>query len=207
LKPLTAVPGSDFEPAWSPDGKRIAFTSLRDGAKDIYILMLDSGEVTRLTTVAGNGWQENSQPAWSPFGNQIIFTVKRFGAYQIWIMSDTGQSTTQLTRSGSELWDYLPAWGSDGETIIFNQRNLAAGLPWFMTIRYEDRDSKKPARLELQAPIEDVQFSPDGLWITFEGVVDVGNRDIFFSAIDGGGVTRLTADPADEFDPVWRPIQ
>jgi Tol biopolymer transport system component len=75
-----------------------------------------------------------------------------------------------------------------------------------MSIRYEDRDTKKPTQLDLQPPIEDVQFSPDGHWIVFEGAAEAGNRDIFFSTISGGDITRLTTDPTDEFDPVWRPM-
>ena len=65
---------------------------------------------------------------------------------------------------------------------------------------------KNPTRLDFQPPIEDVQFSPDGLWIVFEGAAEAGNYDIFFSTITGGNLTRLTNDPMIEFDPVWRPV-
>ena len=75
-----------------------------------------------------------------------------------------------------------------------------------MSIRYEDRDTKSPARLDFQRPIEDVEFSPDGLWIIFESVdSNDGNRDIYFMMVSGGNRTRLTLDPAVDFDPTWRP--
>ncbi len=206
LKQLTTAPGPDYDPAWAPDGKRIAFTSMRDGRKEIYILTIESGVVTRLTNSKGD--IENMQPSWSPFGNQIAYTVKRFGAYQVWVMSDTGQSNVQIARSGPQLWDYLPVWGPDGETLLFNQRDLGPTRPWLLTIRYEDRESKSPTQLaDFPKPIENVEFSLDGLWLVYESLDNDFNRDIYFMTISGGDRTRLTTDPAVEFDPVWRPIK
>jgi Tol biopolymer transport system component len=201
---LTTIPGADFDPAWAPDGKRIAFASLRDGRKEIYVLNVDSGAVTRLTNTTGD--VENSQPSWSPLGNQIAYTVKRVGAYQIWSMSDTGQGNVQIVRSGQQLWDFAPVWMPDGETILFNQRNLGPSQPWLMTIRFEDREKVDPTMLDWPTPIENVQFSPDGLWMVFEGQNDLGNRDIYFMTITGGDRTRLTNDPKTDFDPVWKPV-
>ncbi len=203
-KALTTIPGADFDPAWSPDGNRIAFTSMRDGRKEIYVLTLSTLAVTRLTNTTGD--IENSQPSWSPLGNQIVYTVKRVGAYQIWSMSDTGQGSAQVVRSGQDLWDFAPVWVPDGETILFNQRYKGPTLPWLMSIRFEDRETKDPIKLDLQKPIENVQFSPDGLWIVFEGLDNFSNRDIYFMTITGGDRTRLTNDPKSDFDPAWKPV-
>jgi len=206
LTPISTAPGGDFDPAWAPDGNRIAFTSLRDGHKEIYVLTLDNMQATRLTESDTD--EENSQPAWSPFGNQIAFVKKRFGALQVWTMTDTGQNQTQMVRSGQQLWDFYPVWSPDGEYILFSQRQVnVSSLPWLMQIRYEERDEQVASRLKLGiAGIENLHYSADGFWMVYEGVDDRDNKDIYYMTASGATRTRLTTDPRDDFDAVWRPI-
>jgi serine/threonine protein kinase len=206
LEQLSMETGGDYDPAWSPKGERIAFTSLRDGIKEIYVLALDSKLATRLTTSSLD--EENNQPAWSPFGNQIVFVKKRVGALQIWAMTDTGQNSIQVVRSGQELWDSEPVWAPDGETIFFTQRQAKVpSLSWIMQIRYEDRQTQAAMRPKLGVVgIENLHFSPDGLWMIYEGVDDRGNKDIYYMTTGGEVRTRLTTDPGDDFDPAWRPL-
>jgi TolB protein len=203
IKQLMSVPGADFDPTWSSDGKQIAFTSLRDGNKQIYTLDLDSLAVTRLTKVDAN--VENSEPAWSPDGTKIAYLVRRVGTYQVWVMTSTGQDNVQLAHSGQDLWDYLPTWSSDGKVIVFSERRTSGNpRPWLMSVQYADDGSV--AKLNyFPTPIEDVEFSPDGLWIAFEGMDVEGNRDVYMMTITGGMRTRLTNDLELDFDPAWRP--
>jgi serine/threonine protein kinase/Tol biopolymer transport system component len=202
LKQLTPAPGSDFDPAWSPDGEQIAFTSVRDGFRQIYSLDVDTLDVTLLTNTTDA--VESSQPAWSPDGRRIAYTVKRVGAYQVWAMTDTGQEPIQLARSGQDLWDFLPSWSADGATIFFSQRRQGPFRPWLMKVNFQDL-GQNPRRLDFPTPIEDISISPDGLWMVFEGMDGDGNRDIYFMTIAGSGRTRLTNDPKIDFDPAWRP--
>ncbi len=202
LKQLTNTPGSDFEPDWSPDGEHIAFTSGRDGYKQIYLLDVDSLAVTRLTNTTSA--IENSQPAWSQDGKMIAYTVERVSTYQIWTMTDTGQENTQLVRSGQDLWDYAPVWAHDGKTIYFNQRREGESRSWLMSANFEDPE-QSPVRLNFPTPIDDIDFAPDLLWLAYEGIDNDGNRDVYFMTVTGSNRTRLTNDPKFDFDPAWRP--
>ena len=206
LTPLNSAPGGDFDPAWSPDGKYIAYTSLRDGHKEIYLMEVGASNITRLTSSDTD--EENSQPAWSPFSNQIAFVRKRVGALQIWTMTNIGQNQEQAVRSGQTLWDYYPVWTPDGQYILFNQRQINTGaLPWLMQIRYEDRETQPASRLKLGVVgVEKISYSADGFWMVYEGLDDSDNTDIYYMTASGATRTRLTTDPKDDYDPVWRPI-
>ena len=206
LTPLPTAPGGDFEPAWSPDGKRIAFTSLRDGYMQIYSINIADQSVTRLTNTSSD--INTRQPAWSPFSNQIAYAEKRYSAYQVWTMTDNGQGPQQVVRSGPSFWDYRPAWSPDGKMILFNERNSSGPVePWVMVIPYEKRGTDSAYRLKLDPlPEENAHYSPDGAWVVFEGISDESNNDIFYATSTGTDRTRITVDPAVDFDPAWRPV-
>ena len=75
-----------------------------------------------------------------------------------------------------------------------------------MEMSYEDRGTTTAVELQLGASyVENIQYSPDGLWILYESLDLRGNRDIYYMTSSGSAHTRLTTDPAIDFDPVWRP--
>ncbi len=78
--------GSDGLPAWSPDGKKIAFSRNVDGNVDVYTINPDGSELQRLTTALGN----DSVPAWTPDGQYIVFRSTRNGVWQIFVMNADG---------------------------------------------------------------------------------------------------------------------
>jgi serine/threonine protein kinase/Tol biopolymer transport system component len=207
LAPLFEEPNGDFDPAWSPDGKRLAFASWRIGRPSIYSYDFEAETVSLLVESTGN-FMESRQPAWSPFNNQIVYIVKKFNVFEIWSMTDTGKGQVQLVYSGGGFFDLQPTWAQDGKRILFSQRSIGPSDYWLMEFNMESREIDDGSRLNIgPTPIENVEFSPDGLWLVFESVADEDNRDIFIMTIDGVTLIRITLDPGTDFDPTWRPIQ
>jgi Tol biopolymer transport system component len=106
---LTRNPGRDDDPVWSPDGRRIAFQSRRDGNTEVYVMNADG---TRQRNLTRNPAQDRA-PAWSPDGRQIAFQSRRDGNYELYVMNADGSGQRNLTRNrtndGSLAWS--PAQG------------------------------------------------------------------------------------------------
>jgi TolB protein len=73
VQQLTASPGHDWGPVWSPDGQRIAFASDRTGNFEVYVMDADGGNVQQLTENPG----EDFEPVWSPDGERLAFGSRR----------------------------------------------------------------------------------------------------------------------------------
>jgi Tol biopolymer transport system component len=102
------VPIHKAEPAWSPDGEKIAFESNRDGNSDIYVMNVDGSNIRRLTTDPAI----DCRPAWSPDGTKIAFQSQRSGHWDIYIMNADGSNQIALTRDSA--FDASPTWSPDG---------------------------------------------------------------------------------------------
>jgi Tol biopolymer transport system component len=87
-------PAFDGDPAWSPNGRRIAFTSERDGGdREVYVMNADGTDQVRLTTSAG--FDEN--PSWSPNGRLIAFDSMRDGNLEVYVMNVDGTNVRRVT--------------------------------------------------------------------------------------------------------------
>jgi dipeptidyl aminopeptidase/acylaminoacyl peptidase len=92
LRQLTDDPSDDMLPAWSPDGRSIAFVSTRDGNPEIYIMDTEGGRVRRLTDHPSGDWR----PAWLPDSRALLFVSDRAGSNDIYRLEVPEETTAQL---------------------------------------------------------------------------------------------------------------
>ena len=102
-----------MSPAWSPDGKSLAYVSLEGKASAIYVQQLASGERRRVSARSGI----NGAPAWSPDGRKLAITLSRDGNLDIYVLDLATQGLTRLTTDSAI--DTEPEWSRDGATIYF----------------------------------------------------------------------------------------
>jgi Tol biopolymer transport system component len=126
LTKLTPDTTSASDPAFSPDGSRIAYVSQRDGNAEIYVMNADGTGATRVT----NDPQADGRPAFMPDGQAIVFHSSRpAGKQQIWIVNVDGTALTQLTRDSV---NSAPTVSPDGQTVAYvSSRNKDVDI-WLM---------------------------------------------------------------------------
>ena len=90
---LTHNAGYNAEPAWSPDGRKIAFQSTRDGNREIYVMNADGSEKRNLTRNPA----KDGRPSWSPDGRRIAFVSDRDGRLEAHVMNADGSGQRSLT--------------------------------------------------------------------------------------------------------------
>ncbi len=199
--PILEKSTGEFDPAWSPDGAKIAFTSMRDGTWQIYVYNLETAELTQLTTAEGN--LQSRYPAWSPDGAKLVYTVRKLGAFQIWTMNADGSDQLRLVMNGNGVSDYLPAWSKDGTFILFSETNFDLTAPSVL-MRLNIGMERAERLLAAGEAVVDVSFSQDGIWVAYEST-DGTNQDIYLLNLLDGTRQRLTSSENAEFDPVWKP--
>lgn len=126
---LTHNPGPDYDPAWSPDGKWVAFVSRPSSAADrtdVWIMDASGGQQRRLS----DGRSNAISPAWSPDGKRIAVASDRDGQWEIYALSVTDSSAERLTIDPS--LDASPDWSPDGRSLLFNTTRSGPVEVWVM---------------------------------------------------------------------------
>jgi TolB protein len=186
--------GTNYLPAFSPDGKQIAFMSGRDGNPEIYVMNVDGTNVRRLT----NHPAEDVTPTWSPTGTQIAFESGRTGKSQIYIMNAAdGSNLQRLNVSESEAT--RPTWSRGPvNEIAYSARTSAAGFD----IKVYDFNSGQTKQLTFgEGTNESPAFSPNGRHIAFTSTRG-GRVQIYTIGRDGRDLRQITRDGSNQ-TPAW----
>jgi len=166
--PLRETPGGYYNPAFSPDGKRLAL-QINDGKRsDIWVYEWERDSLTHLTF----GGEGNSYPVWTPDGQRIVYSsVEEGGAPNLWwIRADGAGDAQRLAESKSQ--QYAGSWRPDGKVLAFNQFNPGTGND-IMTLPIEgdEKSGWKPGEPKpfVNSAFDEREpaFSPDGRWLAY----------------------------------------
>jgi len=147
----------DFCPAYSPDGKRIAFCSDRSGAWEFWVCDRDGSNAIQLTSLGG---EDNDRATWSPDGRSIAFGLLVGGQRHIYVTSaNSGIPRSLMTEhAGNSTWPY---WSRDGQLIYFRSFRSGSSEIWKMPAA--GGDAVQITRNSADLP----QESPDGKFLYY----------------------------------------
>lgn len=169
-------------PAWSPDGRRLAFQAYRSSTWNIWTVNADGTRLQLLTS----GPFDDREPHWSPDGTRVAFSSDRSGNYDLWVLTLATSDLRQLTTNPAN--DFMPAWSPDGREIAFvSDRRDARGVYSIAVDSGAERLVTTDTR-SIAAPT----YSPDG-------------KTVVYTAIDGAvsGLIVGAANIADAAEDVF----
>ncbi len=193
-----STPGGLFfqvEPAWSPDGTKIAFSSRRGGSFDIYVMSADGTGTTQLTSTK----EDDSRPTWSPDGKRIGFARDAPG--DIYVMSSDGSGTRRISDPLAQ--EAEPAWSPDGDWIAYIRRTPGTPVREVWLVRPDG--SERHALTSGGAKAYTPAWSPDSARIVFTSDQDGEVFELYTVGIDGKGLRSVTPTAGDLFEPAWSP--
>src|SRR5437870_2735036 len=141
------------EPAFSPDGSRIAFTSTRDGQAEIYVMDADGTSPARLTNSPG----ADGDASFTADGQSVVFHSQRTGHRQIFLQPITSSDAVQLTQEPAD--NSQPTVSPDGETIAFVSNREGNNHIWLMS---KDGANQRPLTRGQQSKETAPHFLRDG---------------------------------------------
>jgi Tol biopolymer transport system component len=194
--------------------KGIAFTSERDGNREIYLIQPDGTELTRLTSDPS----VDSDPAWSPDGTKIAFRSRRGGSSDIFIMGADGSTPINIIKDRPDSMDdeFSPAWHPEGLMLaIYTDRFLppmgdcrgSLGVHHLAFIPLEEEKPTIRHFDDLSGEQSSPTWSPDGKTLAFSSICNENNARIYLWNLDSREITRLTNRDTNAAGPAFSPVE
>lgn len=174
-----------LEPAWSPDGSRLAYVTEEGGQSQIFVARADGSAAVNVTK---SDFLERN-PTWSPDGKRLAWTRVEQNVHTIWTMQSDGSGATRI--SDPTVMCSNPSWSSDGKTIAYaTQRPGESNFRLWQMIA----DGADPHELFKQLAIRTVYpaWSRDGKQILFGGPGGDGRVQLCICNADGEALQQLT---------------
>lgn len=160
IAPLTSGDWHDEQPRYSPDGRRIAFTSNRGGSYNLYVMDADGGNVARLTSHGGN----DRDPSWLPGGDSLVFSsdrdrgTGRSDLYQLFLSDNSVERLTTFFEGNA----IMPNVSPDGGWVAFASQTLPFDGGWTWQIQVLEIATRMTWRFDESGPACWPNWSPDG---------------------------------------------
>ncbi len=196
-EPLSRI--VDYEPAWSPDGRRVAFISNRTGALKLWTMAADGSDPRQLT----QGPDEDDAPAWSPDGKSIAYVSIRDGNAEIFLVDADGTRPRRLTTSPGD--DIHPQWRPDGHRLLFNSSRSSRDRTnpdvfELLTMRPDGSDVQHLTRGGVATY---ASYSPDGSRLLYRRQMPDGNSEIVVRRVKAETETNVSQHPGFDGWPAW----
>ena len=186
--------GINTSPAFSPDGKYLAFTSSRSGNPDVYIYNLSNGEIKQIT----NHFAIDIEPEWTQDAQNLVFTSDRGGSPQIYQKNIYTGAWSRLTYEGS--YNANPQISSDGRYMIFvhraNNGNFSIAS---LTLATKSMRILTTSNLD-----ESPSLSPNGSMLVYASK-HRGSEVLAWVSVDGEVRSQMPASSIKVREPAWSP--
>jgi dipeptidyl aminopeptidase/acylaminoacyl peptidase len=198
--------GHDSSPAWSPDGKTLAFLSSRDGNSQVYLLSMEGGEAKKLTTLSTGA----DLFQWAPDGKSIGFTSEVYLDCKDDACNSKRDEEKEKSKVKARIYDHLlfrhwDHWSEGKRSHLFVMPVDGTGSARDLTPA-ADYDIPPDERGE----VNDFAFSPDSKEICYTAVPDKmeaisTNGELFLVPMAGGEPKKITTNPGFDGNPVYSP--
>jgi dipeptidyl aminopeptidase/acylaminoacyl peptidase len=198
--------GHDSAPAWSADGKTLAFLSSRDGGSQVYVLSMTGGEPRKLTTLSTGA----DLFQWSPDGKTIAFTSSVYLDCKDDACNAKRDAEKEKSKVKARIYDHLlyrhwDHWseGKRSHLFLMPADGSAAARDLTPTADYDIPPDER-------GEVDDFAFSPDGKEICYTAVPDKmeaisTNGELFLVPTAGGESKKITSNPGFDGNPVYSP--